>query len=231
MSSMVENEIRKKIPTAIQQDTDGAILTVLKTDNVGLLKDTKIPNPIPQEPTTNEPRIAINKDNVGLAKDTTLSSVLPRNLTQISGTALTARDWSSDFAKLQNLDVTLSVQAMLKRWGYGVEPSWIFGSEVSAPAAGTALVSKSVSTGKKGYIFGIFITAQEANDFKINWTSGGVAYTIRIIFVGKGTLMSAFPKAYNEGYPADADTNVTITNVNAGSTGIVYQAGLLYLEV
>jgi hypothetical protein len=76
-----------------------------------LLKDSKIPNPIPQEPTTNEPRIAINKDNVGLAKDTTLSSVLPRNLTQISGTPLTARDWSGDFAKLQNLDVLLSSRA------------------------------------------------------------------------------------------------------------------------
>jgi hypothetical protein len=179
MSSLVENEIRKKIQT-IQQDTDGAILTVLKT---------------------------------------------------VSGTALTPRDWSGDFAKLQNLDVTLSIQAMLKRWGYAVEPSWTFGSEVTAPAAGTALVSKTVSTGKNGYIFGVFITTQEANDFKINWTSGGTAYSIRIIFAGKGTLMSAFPKAYNEGYPADAGTSVTITNVNAGSTGIIYQAGLLFLEV
>jgi len=35
----------------------------------------------------------------------------PFNLTQISGTTLTARDWSQDFAKLQNLDVALSSRA------------------------------------------------------------------------------------------------------------------------
>jgi len=35
----------------------------------------------------------------------------PANLTQVSGTALTGRDWSSDFAKLQNLDVALSTRA------------------------------------------------------------------------------------------------------------------------
>jgi hypothetical protein len=130
-----------------------------------------------------------------------------------------------------NIDVALSTQSILDRWGYNVEPAWIFGSETTAPAAGTSLVSKTVSTGKRGYIFGVYITAQEGNDFKINWTSGGTARSIRIIFPGKGTLMSTFPKAYNEGYSADAGTSITITNVNAGSTGIIYQAGILYLEV
>jgi len=33
------------------------------------------------------------------------------NLTQVAGTALTGRDWSSDFAKLQNIDVALSSRA------------------------------------------------------------------------------------------------------------------------
>jgi len=32
----------------------------------------------------------------------------PFNLSKIAGTALTGRDWSLDFAKLQNLDVALS---------------------------------------------------------------------------------------------------------------------------
>ena len=35
----------------------------------------------------------------------------------------------------------------------------------------------------------------------------------------------------NEGLPADAATNVTITNVTAGGVGIVYQAKLLYGEI
>jgi len=35
----------------------------------------------------------------------------PFNLTQIGGTSLTGRDWSQDFAKLQNLDTALSSRA------------------------------------------------------------------------------------------------------------------------
>ena len=35
----------------------------------------------------------------------------PFNLTKVAGTALTARDWSGDFAKLQNIDVLLSTRA------------------------------------------------------------------------------------------------------------------------
>ena len=35
----------------------------------------------------------------------------PFNITKVSGTSLTGRDWSGDFAKLQNLDVSLSTRA------------------------------------------------------------------------------------------------------------------------
>jgi len=45
---------------------------------------------------------------------TSVVDVLPEspfNLTKIGGTALTGRDWSADFAKLQNLDVLLSTRA------------------------------------------------------------------------------------------------------------------------
>jgi hypothetical protein len=160
----------------------------------------------------------------------------PFNLSKVAGTALTGRDWSSDFAKLQNLDVLLSTrasEATLKtlRWGRDVSPAWVYGAEVTAPAAGTALVSKTVSTGKSGYIYGFFISAGEANDFKINWTSGGAAKSVRIPFVSKGAVQYVDFIALNEGLPADAGTSITITNVNAGSSGVVYQAGLLYVEV
>jgi len=182
-------------------------------------------------------------------------------LTKVSEVALTGRDWSSDFAKLQNLDValstrasestlsgiksgtdylddiygrldtTLSTLAKLIKWSRAVDPAWVHGSEVTAPAAGTALASKAVSAGKKGYIYGFFISAGEANDFKINWTSGATAYSRRIIFGGKGSLHYVDFLSFNEGLPADAGTTVSITNVNAGGTGIVYQAAILYAEV
>jgi hypothetical protein len=128
---------------------------------------------------------------------------------------------------------TRASEATLKtlRWGRDVSPSWVHGDEVTAPPAGTALVSKTVGTGKSGYIYGFFISAGEANDFKINWTSGGAAESIRIPFSSKGAIQYVDFAALNEGLPADGGTSITITNVNAGGTGIVYQARILYVEV
>jgi hypothetical protein len=141
------------------------------------------------------------------------------------------RDWFSDFANLQNIDVALTALPRLVRWGRDVAPTWVHGGEVIAPTAGTALVSWTVPAGKVGYIYGFFISAGEGNDFKISWTSGGTTYSRRIVFSGKGTLHFVDTTAFNEGLPADADTSVTITNVNAGSVGIVYQAALLVVTV
>jgi hypothetical protein len=138
---------------------------------------------------------------------------------------------SSDLAKLQNLDVTLSLLARLERWGRDVTPAWVDGAEVTAPAAGTALVTKTVGTGKTGYLYGFFISAGEGNHFKINWTSGGSAKSRRIVLSGAGSVQYVDFIALNEGSPADAGTNITITNVNAGGTGTVYQASILYAEV
>jgi len=132
---------------------------------------------------------------------------------------------------LAQLDVTLSILAKLKRWGKNIEPEWVHAGEVTAPAADTALVSKTVSAGKVGYIYGFFISAGEANDFKINWTSGGAAKSIRVPFSGKGVLQYADFIALNEGLGADAETNITITNVDAGGSGVIYQARLLYAEM
>ena len=51
-------------------------------------------------------------DSVGTDKiRTSVVDALPEspfNLSKVAGTALTGRDWSNDFAKLQNLDLTLS---------------------------------------------------------------------------------------------------------------------------
>jgi hypothetical protein len=153
------------------------------------------------------------------------------NISKVAGTALTGRDWSSDFAKLQNLDVSLTTQATLERWGRNVSPFWIYGSEVTAPAAGTALVSRTVTLGKTGYIYGFVITAGEANDFRLNWTSGGTTRSVRFTLSSKGSVVLISPVALNEGLPADGGSSITITNVNAGSSGIVYQATILYAEV
>jgi len=130
-----------------------------------------------------------------------------------------------------NLDIPLSTLSRIVRWGRDVDPFWVHGAEVTAPAAGTALVSKSVSAGRTGYIYGFFISSGEPNDFMIKWTSGAVSYSIRIVFPGKGSLQYVDFTPLNEGLPADPGTTISITNVNAGSAGIVYQARLLYVEL
>ena len=121
--------------------------------------------------------------------------------------------------------------ARLERWGRHVLPGWIFGDEVIAPAADTKLVSHSVSVGREGYIYGFEITAGETNDFKINWVSGGVSKSRRIIFGGKGTLHHIDFIAFNEKFPADAESEISITNINNGSGGVAYQTSLLIAEV
>jgi hypothetical protein len=128
-------------------------------------------------------------------------------------------------------DINLTTLSRLQRWGRDIDPAWVHAAEVVAPAAGTALVTQVVGAGVSGYIYGFFISAQEANDFLINWTSGGAPYSKRIIFGGGGVVQDVETVALNEGLPADTGTNVTITNVNAAAPLKVYQANLLYVEV
>jgi hypothetical protein len=117
------------------------------------------------------------------------------------------------------------------RWGRNYEPSWTYGAESTAPAAGSTLVSKTVLTGKTGYIHGFLISSGEENNFKVNWTSGGVAKSVRIVFSAKGSLSCVSTIPLNEGLPADAGTAISITNVNAGAAGVIYQASVLVMEV
>jgi len=153
------------------------------------------------------------------------------NVSEVAGVRQSGRDWSQDLAKLQNLDTALSALARLSRWGRDVSPLWVLGGEVTAPAAGTALVSRSVSSGRSGYIYGFIITAGEPNDFKLSWTSGGAARGLRIALASRGSVVLVTPVPVNEGLPADGGTTVSIANVVAGGSGVVYQAALLYAEV
>jgi len=150
------------------------------------------------------------------------------NLEKWGGAALTGRDISLDLA---NLDIALSILAKHIRWQRNIDISWVHADEQTAPGAGTALVTKTVGAGKTGYIYGFLISTQEANDFKVNWTSGGVAKARRVVFTSGGTVECVDVVALNEGLGADAATNITITNINAAGAGKIYQASLLYGEV
>jgi hypothetical protein len=121
--------------------------------------------------------------------------------------------------------------AQLVRWGRDVMPSWVHGGEVVAPGADTALVSWIVPSGRRGYIYGFYVSADEGNVFKIVWVSDGVAYSRRVIMPGRGTLHFVDVVALNEGLAADPGSMISLVNVNAGSEGAVYQAALLVATV
>ena len=127
--------------------------------------------------------------------------------------------------------INLSTASLYTRWGRVITPSWVHAAEVVAPLIGATLVTKAVTAGKSGYIYGFFISAGEANNFLLNWTSGGIARSKRLVFGAGGSMEAIDQVPINEGLPADAATNVTITNVTAGGVGIVYQANLLYGEI
>jgi hypothetical protein len=112
-----------------------------------------------------------------------------------------------------------------------VKPAWDRAAEVITPGAGAALITRTVTNGTLGYIYGFLISSQETNDFSINWTSGGVGQKISIVFASKGTTQDTEDISLNGLLPADAGTNITITVTNAGGLGTIYQAALLYLEV
>jgi hypothetical protein len=106
-----------------------------KTDNLDVLLSTRA-----SEATLSSIKNALASVGTDKLRTSVVDSLpeSPFNITKVAGTALTGRDWSSDFAKLQNLDVALTALSKLIRWGRDVSPTWVHGSEVTAPAANVA---------------------------------------------------------------------------------------------
>lgn len=109
------------------------------------------------------------------------------------------------------------------------QPVWVRGTEVTAPVANTTLVSKTVSANATGFVYGFEITAQEANEFLIQWNDGSARQN-RIIFGSAGTLLHVDATAYNEGEGSVAGSVIAIKNVNAGTAGKLYSARILVGE-
>jgi hypothetical protein len=148
--------------------------------------------------------------------------------------ALKSVDRDSLNANLKSAEIAVPVDIQydaVLRFGRNVSPAWVIGSEVTAPAANTNLVSRTVGSGKSGYVYGLLISAGESNDFRLVWISGGTSRSLRIVLASRGTILIVSPVALNEGLPADGGTTVAVRNVNAGSSGVVYQVAILYGEV
>ncbi|MEM3356762.1 MAG: hypothetical protein QW166_02930 [Candidatus Bathyarchaeia archaeon] len=111
------------------------------------------------------------------------------------------------------------------RWGIPREPVWVDGAEATAPAAGTALVSRTVSAGMTGRVFGVHISADEGNQFRL-YVDATVVKRFALVAAGTIHIVLALPLKDN----IAAGSVVSIKNVVAGATGKVYQASVLYDE-
>ncbi len=118
-------------------------------------------------------------------------------------------------------------------FGRNVRPTWVHADISSNAGAKSALVTKTVTSGKKGFIYGWEIVSEDtSNNFQLNWISDGVGKRLLIVFAGSGNTMAEYRgAALNEGFPADAGTNVDISNNVAAQANKRLQARLLYAEV
>lgn len=136
---------------------------------------------------------------------------------------------SGGYEDFKNLNLTEigGVKAPVKKEeGTVSQQNWVHGDEETAPSGGTALVTHTVASDKHGFIFGFFITAQEENEFLIEWVSGGTTYSRRIIFSSAGSVEGVNDLPINSQLGADENTDIVIKNVNAGDTNKIYQACL-----
>jgi len=90
-------------------DTDGRLPIAIERDDLGLAKSADISSVQPRVVTDRVDRVLgqITDGTTPIAPSAFGSGTHPRNLTQISGTALTGRNWSSDFAYLPNLNIPM----------------------------------------------------------------------------------------------------------------------------
>jgi len=120
------------------------------------------------------------------------------------------------------------------RWGYPVEPIWTYSAVSTGPlAAGTVLLSRPVSSGYNGYIWGYFLSENDpsGNVFLIQWVNGTTVYQQMVVMNGPGTINFISVKAVNDGIPASPNTTMVVKILNAASTNALYMAGILYGQV
>lgn len=110
------------------------------------------------------------------------------------------------------------------RWGAAGEPSWENGSESTAPGAGTALVTKTVTAGKTLYLYGFHLCSAEGNEFRI-YVDSTVNKRYAMQVAGVLDIVMGVPLL-----TATSGQVVTIKTVNGANAGMVYQASLLYYE-
>jgi len=104
---------------------------------------------------------------------------------------------------------------------------FVRGSYVTAPAAGSNLITYTVPGGRKGAVVAVVLDATEGNFFDVVWTSGGQGRSYRLRLPSDGVMAYDFKPGLNLDLPADPNTSIIIRNVNAANAGSIYKADML----
>ena len=116
------------------------------------------------------------------------------------------------------------------RWGRDVSPEWVHAVEQTAPGALTALVTKAVTAGKTGYIYGFLISAQEANDFLvlIAWPAQQPILKYHTVLQSLANLMA------NNSWPIAPchfqSTDIPMENTSRSADGRLFARALIQLS-
>jgi len=161
-SKIIEDAVGLLKTSELDLDANKRLGVRLEIDNVGLAKSSDISATQPRDVTDRAARVlgqitdgtsAVNPADFG-------SNTHPRNITQISGTALTGRDWSGDFAKLQNIDILLSA----------LRDALLAGESVEAHSTGLdETVAQEITLDTKGHkLLEVYAKAAAATTFRLD---------------------------------------------------------------
>ena len=109
------------------------------------------------------------------------------------------------------------------RWGITREPVWYDGPEMSAAKSGQYLIWHTVATGKTGRVFGVHITADEANAYRLY---AGTTEIKRFATSGAGTIFIVVQDPIAQNIPAGTYINIQTAAVYTSLTA-QYQASML----
>lgn len=131
-------------------------------------------------------------------------------------------------------DATLIDMSHNVQWNRNLstKPTWAYADPSNNAAANSALIQKTVSTGKSGHVYGLMISSEDpSNNFVLGWTSGSASKSMLIVMNTPGTMMIKENVPLTEGAPADAGTAVNVKNSQAATAGARLQAWMLYGEI
>ena len=111
-------------------------------------------------------------------------------------------------------------------------PVWEIGGTISNPSTNQPLVTHMIPMGTIGLIHGFWISTTDPNGnvFVISWKHNGVNYQQLMIADGATTIKDVAEQPFNQNYPADVQSAITIYPMNASAGNYIYQASLFIKE-